>query len=258
MSQKQLKNKPLIEAILELRWQLIPRGNGHETDPHYKLLLGRLYDRLLTDYPEHEQLAAASLPDELFGHVVQHRFRASTNGWPLIQLGPGILTVNATADYTWNDFRSRAAKAFRLLYDAHPKASELKIVNITLRYIDAVEFDYSTANVYDFLKDKLKVNINLPANLFEKTGVQNRPDNFVWNSTFSCSDPKGVVMIRFASGQKEWKPAILWETTIQASDDEMPEMPAGFDAWFDAAHNLTGDWFFKLIEGELERRFSGE
>src|SRR5262249_46385506 len=112
---------------------------GQESDPHYKLLLGRLYDRLLAEYPEHEQLATASFPDELVGHVIQHRFRATANGWPLIQLGPGILTINSTADYTWQDFRPRAVAAVRRLYEAHPRTTDLKLSAITLRYIDAVD-----------------------------------------------------------------------------------------------------------------------
>jgi uncharacterized protein (TIGR04255 family) len=65
------------------------------------------------------------------------------------------------------------------------------------------------------------------------------------------------VHVSFATGRKEDKPAILWETTVQSVDDDVPAMPDGFAAWFDAAHEITDDWFFKLIEGELERRFEG-
>jgi uncharacterized protein (TIGR04255 family) len=35
-------------------------------------------------------------------------------------------------------------------------------------------------------------------------------------------------------------------------------MPNDFEKWLDAAHAVTDDWFFKLIDGELERRFSGD
>jgi uncharacterized protein (TIGR04255 family) len=34
-------------------------------------------------------------------------------------------------------------------------------------------------------------------------------------------------------------------------------MPASFSKWLDEAHDLTDEWFFKMIEGELERRFAG-
>jgi len=257
MPQKQLKNKPLIEAILEVRWALDSRLSGHESDPHYKLLLGRLYDRLSGIYPEHEQLPTAIIPDELVGHVVQHRFRSSAKGWPLVQVGPGILTVNSTADYTWDAFRTRAVTALGRLYEAHPKVTELRITNITLRYINAVEFDYAKQNAYDFLRDQLKLDIALPSNLFDNTGVEGRPHTFGWQSTFKCTRPQGQVTIRFASGRTEDKPAIIWETTVQSLEGDVPPMPTGFETWIDAAHVVTDDWFFKLIEGDLERRFSG-
>lgn len=80
-----LKNKPLVEAIFELRWDLQEPVPGIKIDPHYKLLIGRLYDKLNDEYPYHEQLPIAAMPDEILGHVVQHRFRRNKDEWPLIQ-----------------------------------------------------------------------------------------------------------------------------------------------------------------------------
>lgn len=255
---KDLKNKPLAEAILEIRWKLQGMPQGPQVDPHYKLLLGRLFDRMLKDYPEHEQLPTANIPDELVGHVVQHRFRAAANSWPLVQVGPGIFTVNSTADYTWLDFRPRVLSAIERLYNAHPKVGELKITNIILRYIDAVDYDYAFGNAFEFLRDKLKLNISLPDTLFENTRVENRPHSFTWQSSFKCEKPRGLINIRFATGQKCNAPAVVWETTVESAGDDLPDMPKAFEGWLDAAHEITDDWFFKMIEGELERRFSGE
>ena len=67
MVNKELKNKPLIEAIVEIRWVLEKPNTGITNDPHYKLLLGRFFDRVSKKYPEHEQLPTASIPDELCG-----------------------------------------------------------------------------------------------------------------------------------------------------------------------------------------------
>jgi hypothetical protein len=39
---------------------------------------------------------------------------------------------------------------------------------------------------------------------------------------------------------------------------DLPKMPEGFEAWLDHAYTLVNDWFFKMIEGDLHRRFSGE
>jgi uncharacterized protein (TIGR04255 family) len=255
---RNLKNKPLIEAILELKWRLMSPTPGVELDPHYKILIGRMYDRVSTQYPEHEQLPTATLPDEWTGHTVQHRFRSGPNDWPLLQIGPGILTLNNTEKYTWTDFRERSLSAIESLFHAYPKREELHIQSLLLRYIDGVDFDCSTENLLDFLREKLKLRIDLPSSLFTESPVQARPQLFSWQSSFSCSDPKGIVSARFATGQRKGSPALIWETLVQSIGNDIPAMPEGFVTWIDAAHGITDDWFFKLIEGDLERQFNGE
>lgn len=213
---------------------------------------------MLKDYPEHEQLPTANVPDGLVGHIVQYRFRVAANSWPLVQVGPGIFTINSTDDYTWLDFRPRVFAAINKLYDAYPKIGDFKITNLVLRYIDAVEYNYANDNVFEFFRDKLKLNISLPDNLFQDTGVEKRPNSFIWQTAFGCENPPGLINIRFATGQKRSAPAVIWETTVESAGDDLPEIPEAFESWLDAAHEITDDWFFKMIEGELKRRFSGE
>ena len=256
---KELKNKPLIEAILEIRWKLKGNPPAPQIDPHYKLLLARLFDRMGDEYPDHEQLPMANFPDEMAAHVVQHRFRVAANSWPLVQVGPGIFSVNSTADYyTWADFRPRALSAIKKLYEAHPKVGDLQISNIILRYIDAVDFDYISNDSFEFLKNKLKLNVSLAKNLFENTGVESKPSRFTWQCSFRCKNPKGMIHLRFSTGRKKDMPAIVWDTIVESAGNDLPEMPNDFESWLDAAHDITDDWFFKIIEGELERRFLGE
>lgn len=266
MSRKDLKNKPLVEAIMEIRWHLVrsikvegPAQMGlPAVDPHYRLLLGRLFDRFQKEYPYHEQLPTATLPDELLAQVVQHRFRSAKDDWPLVQVGPGVFTVNDTHRYRWTDFQKRTKEAVVRLYDAHPAVAELRIQSLVLRYIDAVEYNYTEGDAFVFLRDKLKVSISLPDSMFQETLVERRPQSLSWQATFRCSKPAGGVHVSFATGQRDNKPAILWETSVQSAGDDLPNMPDGFPDWIDAAHEITDDWFFKLIEGELERRFQGE
>ena len=54
------------------------------------------------------------------------------------------------------------------------------------------------------------------------------------------------------------RPALIWETLAQATNEHIPVLPEGFPTWLEKAHDLTDDWFFKIIEGELKERFSGE
>jgi uncharacterized protein (TIGR04255 family) len=257
MKRKILKNKPLVEALLEVRWKLRGEPDGQQIDPHYKLLLGRFFDRISDRYPEHEQLPTASIPDELVGHVVQHRFRAGPKQWPLVQLGPGIFTFNSTADYTWEAFHPRVVDAVATLFESHPKREELRVTDLILRYIDAVDFDHESESAFTFLRDMLKVDLKLPDSLFDGTNVAERPLSLSWQTSFRCHAPKGAVAIKLGLGQKDGNRALLWDTSIQATGVDVPALPEGFTEWIEAAHGVTSDWFFKLIDGELERRFSG-
>jgi uncharacterized protein (TIGR04255 family) len=252
---KDLKNKPLIEAIMELKWELQSTELG-EIDPHYKFLLGKLFDRVRNDYGELETLPTSNIPDILSGHMIQHRFRSSPNGWPLIQVGPGIMSVNETDKYKWVDFSQRSVDAVDYLFESHPAPKTIKVESLLLRYIDAIEFDYSTKDITTFLKENLKINVILPSNLFNGVPIDPLPRYFRWESSFRSSKPKSNIVIRFTTGQKSERPALIWETLVQSTGGDVPAMPSDFSRWLHDAHELIRDWFFKLIEGDLERRFS--
>jgi len=260
MVRRQLKNPPLVEVILEVRWELQNAGEAHiKVDPHYSILLGKLYDRLQGSYPYHEQLPQASIPDEISGYVVKHRFRHEQGGWPLVQLGPGILTVNHTKKYTtFNEFCPLAVSAVRHLFEVYPKPEILNISSLLLRYIDAKEFDYQKENIQVFLRDKMGVPLSLPEKLFENTGVDKVPRNLTWNCSFACSKPRGLATLKFATGLSNGKPALIWEQIVKSGRRDVPDMPSGFENWIRRAHKITESWFLSLIKGDLEKEFNNE
>ncbi len=255
MPRKVLKNKPLIEAIFEVKWTLKEKGEGLRIDPHYKILVGSLYSKLKEEYPFHEMLPAASIPDDIAGHVIQHRFRKSMNQWPLIQIGPGILTVNDTEGYVWEDFEKKVISAVNTLYETYPEPEALKINSLLLRYIDAIEFDFRSDNIFNFLADKLKTTVRPYDKLFGETGVNSVPLSFDWRFSFPSVKPQGVIHLRFVRGKRENVDSLIWETMVQSTNEQVLQLPERMADWLTDAHDLTDDWFFKLIEGELERRF---
>ena len=259
MNPIELKNKPLVEAILEFKWELPAQTPTRiEVDPHYRLLLGRFSEKVESDYPFHEPLPTTQIPDAMVAHMPQHRFRTSEEKWPLIQIGPGLMTVNETEGYTWSDFKQRCDKAVRSLFNAHPAKEQFNAQDLTLRYIDAVDVDFSRESVFNFLQDKMKTSIFLPDGLFSDGRVKKKPTAFNWQASFLTDDPVGIITLRFAIGSYKDKPALIWETLVQVAREHIPTIPDGFSEWLEKAHDLTDDWFFKMIEGELERRFSGE
>jgi uncharacterized protein (TIGR04255 family) len=256
MIRKVLKNKPLVEAIFELRWNLQAPAPGMRIDPHYKLLIGRIYDRVKDEYPFHEQLPTATMPDEIAGYVIQHRFRKSEEKWPLIQIGPGIITLNDTDGYVWEDFEKRIIYLINALFEAYPDAKDnLKVNGLLLRYIDATAFDFEKEDIFSFLKEQLKTNINLYRELFEGTEIGMSPLGFDLKFSFPSAKPRGVVHLRFFRAEKRESDALIWETAVQSVTEDAPEALKEIAVWINDAHNLTDNWFFKLIEGELQRRF---
>lgn len=253
---KILKNKPLVEAIFELRWQLQEKAPGIKIDQHYKILIGRMYDRVKDKYPFHEQLLAANMPDEIAGYVVQHRFRKSKDGWPLIQIGPGIITLNDTDGYVWKDFEKRRSHLINTLFEAYPDAiNNLKVSELLLRYIDAVDFDYEKDKIFIFLKEKMGMNIEIYKKLFEDTGVSKLPLGLDLRFSFPSTRPGGAAHLRFVKGKRKGKNALIWETQVQSIGDDVPKTKDKITLWAKEVHELIDDWFFKIIEGELIRRF---
>ncbi len=255
MPPRDLKNKPLVEAILEIRWSL-QGPPTMQVDPHYKILLGRLFDRLSPEYKKHQPLPAASIPDEMAGYIVQHQFRARENDWPLVQVGPGIITLNDTTAYTWKDFENRAKKVVSDLYAAYPDRESLRVTKLLLTYINAIEFNYEKELLFTFLKKKMRVGLALPKTLFINEKVSETPIGLNWQAIFPLKAPKGVISLKYVTGKKADAPALIFELSVQTDGEDIPAMPEGFNNWADKAHDVIEDWFFKLIEGELERRFA--
>lgn len=248
-----LANKPLVEAIFDVRWRLDEPVQHMLIDPHYKIALGRAFDRLNGEYPYHEQLPASSMPDELAGYKVQHRFRKGKNAWPLVQMGPGILTVNDTDGYVWEEFEKRIEQALEVIFDVYP--GEFEINSLLLRYIDAIHFDFVNNSIFEFLEKQMKTSLYPNPKLFEDTQVHQLPTGLDLRMIFSSSEPKGEINMRLVKGKKEDTDALIWETQMLSVGDDAPKEKGDILTWVNKAHELTDAWFFKTIEGELLERF---
>ena len=258
-SYKDLKNKPLVEAYVEIRWRLPEQEMGQSFD--YQFLLGRLHDQIKNKFPYHEPLPFARIPDEMAGHTVQHRFRTQRDGWPVIQVGPGIFTFNETSKYIWSSFKTDVLEAVEYYYSAYPQKEKLEPESISLKYIDAIQFDHKEQDVRQFLRDKLKVGITLPDGL-QSGHMEHKPRSLKFEVSLPCDKPKGQAVVLFATGShnkvgSEY-PSIIWHTTVQSAGNDVPIIPQELESWLDSAHRITHDWFVKFSEGDLLRSFAGE
>ncbi len=250
MKAQNLSNKPLIEAIFEVRWGLEQDASGVRMDPNYKLNVGRIYEELKHDYPKYEQLPTAGVPDDLVPYIVQHRFRKGENSWPLVQVGPGILTLNDTENYSWNDFKRRIEKVLTVL----DKVNYTEYESISLIYINAVDFNFAEKNVFNFLKEHFGIELRLPGQLFEDGKVTAQPTGLEFRVDYPTKEPSGIITLRIERGIAYNKESLIWMLSINANGNDVPHNKEEILNWVGKAHDLVENWFFMLLSDELRRR----
>jgi uncharacterized protein (TIGR04255 family) len=256
-----LKKKPLKEALLEVRWLKEPSGDGPEPrDRHYPLFLGRLQERLSTGFPFPEPLPAAELPDNVGAFIVRYRFRPSAEGWPVIQVGPGIATLNFTEAYDWEtflrysrDFFSNIAETYSAVAKAPPEFS-----SIILRFINAFPFSFEEENAFEFLRTKLNTGVKLPDGVAQSPQARRNPAEIQIAANFPLLKQAGSATLHIGSGKTDGQPAIILDLRAIVKGGGTPQTAETSIVWISEAHDLIENWFFSLIEGDLYTAFGGD
>lgn len=253
----ELANKPLVEAIFELRWALKDPGSGFPPqDPGFRIALGRYYDRVRGEYPFVKDLPTSQVPEDMTAYAVRHQFRTGENEWPLTQLGPGILTVNETQGYTWDGFLPRLLTAVAAIFESYPSdITPFQPIGVQLRYINALPFDPESDDLIQFLSQRLHTSVTVKPHLFDDPNKPDSPTHLNLNLTFPLKSPPGVGILGFATGLREHKPSIIMEITIRSGGDDVPKRKPDFEDWLTAAHTVVDKWFFTLCRGELLASF---
>ena len=129
-----LPNAPLLEVIFELRWQIKEKEELNK----YQFLIGDLYSSIKENYPSRESLVPPQVPTDILINNPFHRFRKGKNEYPLVQIGPGVLTLNTTDDnYFWKDFYTWSESLVTNFFDVFILENEAFKSN--LLYLDFFE-----------------------------------------------------------------------------------------------------------------------
>lgn len=243
MSRAKLKKAPLKEVIFELFWELstIP-PNVIPTDSQYELALGSFAEKIKAKgFPVRKR----TLPEGLKIYPKpEYQFWKGELTWPVIQLGPGMLTVNDTdKNYSWEkNFKANIDLAIVTLidsYEALPKFNRIK-----LQYINAVEY---AGDAEDFIREKMLTDVVRKNNIAGKTkGLQIL-------QLFEQED--GVVLtinIQTGLNKPNNKPAIIWTLTVEAQRELDSQ---AISSWLDRAHNLTSNTFVSMLEQSFYASF---
>jgi uncharacterized protein (TIGR04255 family) len=266
-----LANKPLVEAIFEVRWGLGADGR----DPGFRIFLGRYYDQVKKTCPVVRDLPISQVPEEMTGHVVRHQFWKAPNTWPVSQVGPGIMTFNETSGYLWDSFRPRLVEVIAALYHSYPTdLAPFTPIQATLRYVDSVEFDpKNNGPLLVFLRERLHTSVEIDRLLFESEDERTDP---IFSSqeertnplglnlsvTLRLQKPNGIVTLTIAKGTitegSRKVPSLIWETSVHSKANNVPNTVEHWQNWIDDAHRVSDRVFFALTRGDLLKTFEGE
>ncbi len=256
--EKHLENPPLVEVLLELRWKLRqPEGAGFPVDPAYPIVVGLLYEQVKADFPFVEDLAQSRLSPEMLQYSIAHRFRAGPDCWPLVQIGPGIASLNFTTSYSWPDFESSAKQFIERLTRAYEVAADTPPLfeQVMLRYINAVDLGSMQVDLQSFLREQLHIALALPTPGAVRSEAT-APSDLRLQVVYPAEPLSGLAILNLGTGRRQGQLALLWDLSVVWTEAEGLDL-ARFVEWVADAHQLIENWFFTLIAGPLYDRFRG-
>jgi uncharacterized protein (TIGR04255 family) len=253
-----LNKPPILEALFEMHWELAPVPNTQiRRDVSYPLLYGRLYDRFKKEYEFVEDLPSVQAHPDAHPYIVRHRMRKAKDQWPILQVGPGIITVNvAKGTYAWDRFREEIVRIFEAFVDFYPASTfPLNILKTELRFINGVEVG-GEEDPLTFLSRYMRTNIELNSELFVPGQIELPVQALTLNVGFKIQNPVGNALLVLGSGALEEKPALIQQLLMQSVGENAPQDLGSLDPWLDSIHGLAKHWFETLYQGELMKQFA--
>ncbi|MGI8634171.1 MAG: TIGR04255 family protein [Segetibacter sp.] len=237
-----LPKAPLLEVIYELRWDI----KNEQDLVKFQYLHGDLYAAQKINYPSRELLTPADMPMALMINNPVYRFK-SKEGYPLFQLGPGILSLNTTdATYFWKDYYVSCKSLTSSFLDVYQLTNEEKF-RPNLIYLDFYKFDFLNDDVITFINDNL--NIVLSQHFFKTT---NNPSTI--NLAFNYITELGKLDILLNSGLNGSNETGLIIRT-QLNGPVVKKNTDEIMSWLDKAHTFCSGLFKEMTKGKLYETF---
>jgi uncharacterized protein (TIGR04255 family) len=245
-----LPNAPLQEVIFEIRWSLQPSEESEKfMDIGFELAKGRLSTILEKELPVHKRIVPSEFPEQLLFYRPVYQYWKGERTWPVVQLGPGIFTVNCTEEwYDWDEnYFPFLQKAIQWLNQAYRQP--LQFAFASLRYIDAVKVE-KYGGVEEGWETFIRKWFNFSyANLFNTRGRQKQ---IQINQVFEMED-KSSLQIQFSEGRQNNETALIWQTAILKRQSYTMEQLV---EWVAQAHGTTHQLFEEMIKPELYASFT--
>ena len=234
-----LPNAPLIEVIFEIRWEM----KSQKEFDKFELLIGSMHDALKDCFPVMRNLKPEShLPSNFFNNVPTFRFEAN-EGYPLYQLGPGVLSVNTVDSfYEWTNFRDLVFDVCKCFFERMDFEPDNRITS-SLKYLDFYAIDSAKTDLNEFYKKNFKIEIK--SHLFPSD-----PKPLFSNYSTAHLTDYGVLGIQITTGAYNSKKGVVVDNTLtgQFNSSNYNEIT---EKWIEDAHTSLGNFFKEMTKGEL-------
>lgn len=256
------EDAPLVEVIAEVRWQLLPIASlpGAEIDPHFERGHSKVGAALAKHgFTHSERIVPSDVPYEFLAGKPIFRYRRAPDLWPLVQLGPGIMTVNITPPYEgWGDFRGIIETAVHVVNDIFGFGLEFsKIKSCEVRYIDAFTARHGMNDPSAFLADDLSMPASPPPGVLDNLKLEGASVLPNVKFRFPVKDREhDTIVLHAAHGKRDGKEAIIYDLRMQhAVPEGTVKSATEVLTWMDEAHDRLHIAFEETVSDKLRERF---
>lgn len=240
-----LINSPLQEVIFELFLEEQLDSNGLPTDEQYQFAQGLFYSKIKHQFPVN--FSKIQDPSIRIYPSISHQFWKSKNTWPVVQFGPGMMTVNDTeVNYEWSQFLPLIKECIKYLSDSYD--SSIKINRLSLKYIDAIEFKTNdVSQQLDFINKNFNLNLT---NNFEI--LDSKLVNVNLQQTFNIENLGNLNFLISSGFSKNNLPSIIWQSQLNVDwSGKITEI----EQWIVDAHLVLSSMFKQTITKEFYDSF---
>ena len=246
MSAKKLKNAPLKEAIFELFWRLPLDQKKFPYDPDFDLAQGKFDDLIKQYFPIHKRTLPAGVNIKIYPKPI-HQYWSAELTWPVIQFGPGILTLNDTeSNYEWSNFSRNIEIALEGLIRSYKK--ELPFNRISLRYIDSIDMPDEITDQREY------ISTNFLTKIINNYDVPGSLSDLNINQVFSLDDQTKLnINIQTAKNNFNKKKAIVWITGAEKKIEGLTKEEIA--NWASKNHNVLSKTFVNMLNPDFYAAF---
>jgi uncharacterized protein (TIGR04255 family) len=176
-----------------------------------------------------------------------YRFRREPKGYPLIQVGPGVITLNTIdAKYDWKSYYEMCQTLIQTAIKLNP-LSVGQYYSPNLIYIDFFKLDFRSQDAISFLNQNLKIN-------FGQSFYKNKSFPTAITSGFSYETEHGLLNVLLSEGKNEKQESGLVIKTQVSGPQQEPRADAIL-GWLDGAHEFCSTLFEDMTKGQLFESF---